>query len=87
VRGLKKILRTVSEIGSNSVELVFSDDAAAEVIAKGNGYEVIAQDLPAQDREKIVAVDIDVDKLHLSDIRDEVPSEYFAAIEAFFTLK
>ena len=84
---LKKILRTVSEIGSNSVELVFSDNNTAEVVARGNGYEIIAENIPAQNREKIVAVDIEMDKLQLADIRDEVPSEYFAAIEAFFTLK
>ena len=84
---LKKILSTVSEIGSNSVELVFSDNNTAEVVARGNGYEIIAENIPAQNREKIVAVDIEMDKLQLADIRDEVPSEYFAAIEAFFTLK
>jgi len=84
---LKKILRTVSEIGSNSVELVFSENDTAEVVARGNGYEIIAENVPAQNREKIVAVDIEMDKLQLADIRDEVPSEYFAAIEAFFTLK
>ncbi len=84
---MKKILRTVSEIGSNSVELVFSDNDAAGVVARGYGYEIIAQDSPEHDREKIVVIEIDVDKLRLSDIRDQVPSEYFAAIEAFFTLK
>lgn len=85
---MKKILRTVSEIGSNTVELVFSEHETAEVITSGNGYEILADKyLLNQDIEEIVAIEIDIDKLNLPDVRNKVPSEYVAAIEAFVAQK
>ncbi len=82
---MKKILRTVSGIGSHTVDLIFDEDDDAEIVAIGKGFEVFAdRDDPGK---KIVAVEVDLDRVNLNDLRDEVPATYFAAIEDFFHSK